>query len=128
MDRPPLTDHQVVNLSVLEERNDLNPKLRRVLHRLKQELTALYRDRLEALVLYGSFARCEQTDASDIDVLVVLKGEVSQVDEIWRMGEVGTKLLLEYDELVSVVPTSQAEFYNPNSPLLQTIHQEGILV
>ena len=128
MDQLPLVSHQAVNLPVLEERDDLNPKIRQVLHSLKHELVALYHDRLEALVLYGSFARYEETDASDVDVLVVLKGEVSQVDEIWRMGEVGTKLLLEYDELVSVVPTSQAKFYNPDSPLLRAIHQEGILI
>lgn len=79
-------------------------------------------------MLYGSFARREETEASDIDVLVVLEGEVSQVDEIWRMGEVGTKLLLEFDELVSIVPTSQQEFFYPNFPVLLTIRQEGFLV
>lgn len=128
MDQFPLVSRQAINLPALEERNDLNPKLRQVLHHLKQELTALYHDRLEALVLYGSFARCEETDNSDVDVLVVLKGEVSQVDEIWRMGEVGTKLLLEHDELVSIVPTSHEAFYKSDSPLLQAIHQEGILI
>ncbi|WNZ44146.1 nucleotidyltransferase domain-containing protein [Leptolyngbya boryana CZ1] len=119
---------QATNLPVLEERNDLNPKIRRVLNHLKYELTELYHERLAALVLYGSFARCEETNASDVDVLVVLEGEVSQVEEIWRMGEVGMKLLLEYDELVSVVPTSQADFLNSDSPLLQAIRREGILV
>lgn len=128
MQQLPSVSRQALNLPVLAEKNDLNPKIQPVLHRLKQELAALYQERFAALVLYGSFARREETDASDIDVLVVLEGEVSQVDEIWRMGEVGTKLLLEFDELVSIVPTSQQEFLYPNSPLLLTIRQEGILV
>jgi uncharacterized protein len=128
MDHLSSVSRQLVDLPVLEERDDLNPKIRRVLYRLKQELAALYDDRLAALVLYGSFARREESDASDIDVLVVLEGEVSQVDEIWRMGEVGAKLLLEYGELVSIVPTSQADFLDPHSLLLRTIYQEGILI
>lgn len=128
MESLPLISRQALDLPVLEERDDLNPKIQPVLHHLKQELAVLYQERLAALVLYGSFARREETDASDIDVLVVLNGEISQVDEIWRMGEVGAKLLLEYDELVSIVPTSQQEFLYPNSLLLQAIWQEGILI
>ncbi|MBD1854272.1 MULTISPECIES: nucleotidyltransferase domain-containing protein [Leptolyngbya] len=128
MQQLPSVSRQALHLPVLAEKNDLNPKIQPVLNRLKQELATLYQERFAALVLYGSFARREETDASDIDVLVVLEGEVSQVDEIWRMGEVGTKLLLEFDELVSIVPTSQQEFLYPNSPLLLTIWQEGILV
>ncbi len=128
MEPLPSITPQALNLPVLEQRDDLNPKIQPVLHRLKQELATLYQERFAALVLYGSFARREETGASDIDVLVVLKGEVSQVDEIWRMGELGTKLLLEFDELVSVVPTSQKEFLHPHSSLLQTIRREGIFV
>lgn len=119
---------RVVKQLDLGEVDNLSPKIKRVLQALKQELAALYGERLVALVLYGSFARHEETEASDVDVLVVLKDEVSPVDEVWRMGEVGSRLLLEFDELVSVLPISQHDFLHRESSLLQNIGREGILV
>jgi uncharacterized protein len=106
----------------------LSPKIKEILQIFKRELGVLYGERLADLVLYGSFARQEETEESDIDVLVVLKGTVSPVDEIWRMGEAGMKLLLEYGELISVVPTSQDDFLHRASPLLDNIRREGILL
>jgi predicted nucleotidyltransferase len=78
--------------------------------------------------LYGSFARHEETEGSDVDVLVVLEGMVSQVDEIRRMGDSSTDLLLKYNELISIVPMSQNNFLHSASPLLRNIRREGILV
>ena len=48
--------------------------------------------------------------------------------QILRMGDIKAKLLLKYGELISVVPTSQTDFWRRNSPLLEKIRQEGILV
>ena len=127
-DKPLLSDSQKVNLPDFKEQDFLSPKIGRALQAFKQELEGLYGERLSALVLYGSVARHEETDASDVDVLVVLKGEVSPVDEIWRMGDVGVKLLLEYDTLIAIVPTSKDDFLHRDSPLFHNIRREGILV
>ena len=127
-DKPLPVSSQAVKLPNLREVDYLSPKIRQVLQAFKLELGALYGERLAALVLYGSVARHEETVASDVDVLVVLKGDVSPVDEIWRMGDAGTKLLLEYDKLISIVPTSQDDFLHGDSSLLQNIRREGILV
>jgi uncharacterized protein len=122
------TRFRAAALTHIEKVDYLSEKIQRLLKDFKQELTTLYGQRLAYLVLYGSFARHEATAASDVDVLVVLTGNVSPVDEIWRMGAAGTKLLLAYDELISVVPTSQDDFLNRDSALLQNIRREGILV
>ncbi len=81
-----------------------------ILNELKRGLQKLYGDRLVKLILFGSHARGEANPDSDIDLLAVLKSPVSQVQEISYMSELCVKILLDYDELVSIVPMSEDRF------------------
>lgn len=123
------TAFHVDDLPTIGEVDTLSPKIKQLLQEFKQKLTKLYGERLAGLVLYGSVARREETEDSDVDVLVVLNGEtISHGDEIWRMGDAGLAILLDYDELVSVVPMTYGDFLYRDSPLLRNVRQEGILV
>ncbi|WP_434683830.1 nucleotidyltransferase domain-containing protein [Pseudanabaena minima] len=97
-----------------------------ILNELKQELQALYGDRLVKLILFGSYARGEANPDSDIDLLAVLKIPVSQVQEISYMSELCVKILLDYDELVSIIPMSEDRFNAKDVALLRNIQREGI--
>ena len=80
-------------------------------------------------MLYGAVARHEETEDSDVDVLVVLSDKtISHGDEIFRMGAAGVASLLEYDELISVVPMTRSDFLYRDSPLLRNVRREGLLV
>lgn len=103
-------------------------KLNQLLQDLHQGLSELYGDRLVSLILFGSHARQEATADSDIDIMVVLKGVISPGDEIFHMSAVKTALNLKYDELISVIPVSEADYQNRNTPLLDAVHREGIAV
>ncbi|ASC70795.1 hypothetical protein XM38_017420 [Halomicronema hongdechloris C2206] len=123
------TDCQVSDLPTIEDADTLNPKIKQLLREFKQKLTALYGKRLASLVLYGSVARHEETEESDVDVLVVLRDEtISHGDEIFRMADAGLAILLDYDELISVMPIAHNDFLYRNSPLLWNVRREGILV
>jgi uncharacterized protein len=52
----------------------LSPAESAVLARLKSDLAARFGGRLEAVVLFGSRARSEGTESSDLDVLVLIRG------------------------------------------------------
>ncbi len=54
----------------------LSTHIEALLRDLRGRLEALYGKRLHAVVLYGSHARGEATPDSDVDVMVVLEGEV----------------------------------------------------
>ena len=97
-----------------------------ILNELKQELQELYGDRLVKLILFGSHARGEVNPDSDIDLLAVLKSPVSQFQEILNMSELRVKMLLEQDELVSIIPMSEEDFHTRNVALLRNIRKEGI--
>lgn len=98
-----------------------------VIDELKKELAKLYGRRLRNIVLYGSWARGEATEDSDIDILVVLKGKVVPGREIDRMIDIITEINLKYNVLLSVYPVSEASYCAVNSPLLINVRREGVL-
>jgi predicted nucleotidyltransferase len=100
---------------------DIQPLLRA----LRAELEALYGDRLADLVLYGSYARGEAHEASDVDVLVVLEGEVQPGREIRRMSEVGFEVGLDHGQYVSLLPVSKEAFRKQPSAWLESVRREG---
>lgn len=103
-------------------------KLNRVLQDLRWALHEMYGDRLICLILFGSYARQEATEDSDIDIMVVLRDPVSPGDEIFRMSAVKTDLNLKHNVLISVIPISESDYQTRQTPLLNAIHQEGIAV
>jgi predicted nucleotidyltransferase len=101
-------------------------KLEKIITEFRQALEKIYGDKLINLVLYGSQARGDATENSDIDIMVILKSPVSPGDEIFRMGEVKNQINLKYDQLISVLPISEEDFLCKDTPLLKNIRREGI--
>jgi predicted nucleotidyltransferase len=99
-----------------------------ILQELRQSLMNFYGDRFSNLILFGSQARHESTADSDIDILLILKGEISPGDEILRLSVLKTDLNLKYNELISILPVSETDYKSRPTPLLENIRREGILL
>lgn len=95
---------------------------------LKRELSALYGDRLRGIYLYGSFARGDFGNDSDVDVLVVLANAVNPWEEIGRMGRVLSEICLRHDVLLSSYPVPDSWLHERKSPLFQNIRREAVPV
>jgi predicted nucleotidyltransferase len=93
-----------------------------------RQVQTLYGSRLKRVLLYGSCARNEATEDSDIDLAVVLGGDVQPGKEIDRMIDIITDVNLEYGVLLSVYPVSEDNYLRTNSPLLINLRREGISV
>ena len=107
----------------------MTAELSTILAELRRRLEAIYGDRLEKILLFGSQARGDAEPGSDIDVLIVLKGDVSPGQEIARAGGVTAALSLEHDVVISCVHVSAERYANEQSPLLAiNVHREGTAV
>lgn len=106
----------------------MNEKLKAILAELRSHFEQIYGDRLVKMILFGSQARGEANFDSDIDVLVVLKGQVNPGEEIERTGNIVADLSLQYDEVISRLFMDEHQFIHRNSPLLRNIHKEGIVL
>ncbi|HMB93083.1 MAG TPA: nucleotidyltransferase domain-containing protein [Rhodothermales bacterium] len=95
---------------------------------LRNALQNLYGDRLHSVVLYGSYARGEATEQSDVDVMVVLHGTVNPMQEITRLVDITYPLELETGHLISVLPLAASDFKSQSKSLVQQAHEKGVPV
>lgn len=76
------------------------------LEKLKAVISAYYNQRLQNIILYGSYARGDFNEQSDIDILVVINQMQSEMDEIEILAELKNDILIESDIYISTNPVS----------------------
>ncbi|MEI6209142.1 MAG: nucleotidyltransferase domain-containing protein [Desulfuromonadales bacterium] len=99
-----------------------------ILSELRNRLQSLYGDRLANVILYGSQARGEATEDSDIDVMVILKGDVSPSQEIARTIDDVADISLVNDVVLSCIFMPESRYEREQSPLLMNVRREGMAV
>lgn len=104
----------------------MKDKLKHILTELRQALEKLYGDRLSRLILFGSQARGDAEEGSDIDIMVVLKGNVHHGTEVERAGDITASLSLSNDIVISCIYLSEERFHNESNPLLRNVRREGL--
>ncbi len=92
---------------------------RRILHRH-------YGDRFAGLLLYGSAARGQQDQESDIDLLVLLTGEFDYFAELRTIIRLLDPIQLESEHLISARPASVQEVELGSISLYRNALEEGL--
>ena len=103
-------------------------KLKTILTEFRRYLADLYGERLVDVILFGSQARGDAVEGSDIDVLIVLKGQVRQFEEVARTSEFNAALCLKYDVLISRIFVSEDDYRQSQMALLENVRAEGIRI
>ncbi|GAB3991067.1 nucleotidyltransferase domain-containing protein [Spirosoma daeguense] len=104
-------------------------QLRALSKDVKQTLTELYGNRLDRVILYGSYARGDFHAESDVDYMVVLNDENVQAGkEVRRMAPAIGPLALKYSVEVSVFPATSLKYDSGNTFFYQSVQQEGALL
>lgn len=101
-------------------------KIKSILRELKKGLTELYGPRLKAVYLYGSYARGDYDQSSDLDVMIVLDAYASYWDELVYSAELASDLSLEYDVTISRMIMTEEQWKKGDLPVLRNIRAEGV--
>ena len=83
------------------------------------------------ILLYGSYARNEETDQSDVDIVAIVKGNRLDLQKKLKIvWDISADIGLENDVVVSptVVPFDEFEKYREILPYYMNIEKEGIKV
>ena len=94
----------------------------------REGLAAIYGERLKRVYLFGSHARGDAREGSDIDVAVVLGGPVDRWEERDRTNDLLSELSLREDCLMSAVFVSDEELEAAPYAIHRSILREGVLV
>ena len=96
-----------------------------ILQRYRAALEAIYGNRLERIVLFGSRARGEAHRDSDYDVAVFLKDFTDRRAEQRRLSDAASELFDETGEDIQAIPFA-AGSYAERTPLMHEIRLDGI--
>lgn len=107
----------------------INPIIEPIVREFKAALQALYGERLQEIILYGSYARGDYDEESDIDLMVVLTDEeVNTYKEIVKLSDLTLASILKHGMAVSALPTPAKRFLHSYGPVYQNARREGVSV
>ena len=94
----------------------------------RDHLAALYGERLKGVYLYGSYARGEAREDSDIDVAVILGGPVNRRQESRRTSELISTLSLRENCVLMPFFLSEEEYRTGPYAVFRSIAEQGVAV
>jgi len=100
----------------------------RLVREFRQRLVPVYAERLKGVYLYGSYARGEADEDSDIDVAVVLAGPVNRAEERRRTSELRAELSLRESCVLMPFFLSEDEYSRTPYAIHRSILREGVPV
>lgn len=91
----------------------------------------LFGEKLKDIILFGSYARGDYDDESDVDIFLLM--DVPE-NEVWKyrnsIVEATSDMSLEYDVLISPIiePLARYQKYKDVIPFLCNIQKEGVSI
>ena len=112
------------NISVIKDRSTL-----RILEDVKREITKSLGDKVKEAVLYGSYARDEQTRDSDIDIVVFYDSRIfNRMFIREKLADIKVDLSLKYDVVMSILLKDYRQYirFRESVPFYSDIYMEGV--
>ena len=106
-------------------------QLHSILSRFSAAVRDVFGERLNAVVLYGSYARGDYDVESDIDILLLVDIEKLEIKKYHKqLVKITSDLELEYDIVISPIVENMAEFdkYKAANAFFRNVDKEGVRI
>lgn len=106
-------------------------ELEQILKKMIMVYRNVYKDAVEEIYLYGSYARRDYTSESDIDIVAIVKGNrVTLQEQLKKIWDIASDIGLDYEVVVSptVIPHNEFENYKNILPYYRNILEEGVKI
>lgn len=101
-------------------------QIRKLMKELKDGLQRIYGDKMKAVYLYGSYARGDYRQGSDVDVMVLLQDYRDYWKEYMRSSDYVSDISLKYDLTVSYILIKELQWKEADKPVLRNIRKDGV--
>jgi predicted nucleotidyltransferase len=109
----------------------MEERMKLVTSEVNDELLKLFGDKIERIILYGSYARGDFDLESDIDIMILLNCDQKEILENRKaISQIASRVGLKNDVMVSLLARNCTE-YESNmkyQPFYQNIEKEGVKV
>lgn len=106
-------------------------ELQTVLDKVKITAQQIYGDKLNKIILYGSYARGDNMEESDIDIMIILNCNTEEIKHFHNLTiEMASDISLEQEVFLSILLRDKMHYENNLSilPFYQNIAREGVAV
>ena len=109
--------------------NSKYPEMIKKLYEMCEAFGKVYAGSVEEVVLYGSYARGQETDESDIDMALVLTADQTE-EQYDRMTDIVVDFQLDLGVTLSVITIERREFLNWKTtlPFYKNVAKDGIVI
>ncbi|MDT8444728.1 MAG: nucleotidyltransferase domain-containing protein [Desulfuromonadales bacterium] len=103
-------------------------KIEKLVEEARGELLRIYAHRLQSIILYGSYARGDYAEGSDVDLLLLIDDLQDVMAERDRFSALVSRISLKYDTVVSAIPMDAQVYRQKKTPLIVSVQREGRLL
>ena len=94
-----------------------------------RSMAAIFGNSMERIVLYGSYARGDYDQESDVDIAIIARGTDEELQKHHKaMVKEASRFMMEYDKLVRLheIPLDWFNRYKYDYPFYRNIENEGV--
>lgn len=105
------------------------PIVKQIGEEFKSRLQQFYGDEFAELILFGSHARGDFYEESDIDFAIVLKNPTTTTtSEIFKLSDIGNELSLKYGQFITYIGMPEHKLKSSFLGLYREIRQYGVRI
>lgn len=101
---------------------------KRLLKEIKASLAAAYGERLKGIVLFGSAARGDDTEDSDIDLFILFRDAVSLARDLKGILRTLSPIQLGLKRSIHPIPVNETLFNSGKFAIFRKAKSEGIVL
>ena len=124
--------YSYANWGILIRGSDYMPEnIRNIIYRFSQELRRILGDKLTKIIVYGSYARGDFRENSDIDIMILVKMSDEEIrlvkNDIYDLAfefEINTGI--EFSPIIK--NEDQYEYWIDTLPFYRNVRDEGVVI